>query len=135
VVKAPSGSTPRGGPIFRTFGRADARTSAAGGGAHGCDDVPPADVESVKRGTEQVRIATGMADFWRYCEALADDRRAVARRATRQSARCMTCSPTYPAVGCRNASGTVASTRKPRDRQSATAPVFVSTTALNCMAR
>jgi cytochrome P450 len=55
--------------------------------------IPPADVESVKRGAEtrllfmfgradddaQVRIATGMADFWRYCEALADDRRAAPR--------------------------------------------------------
>ena len=55
--------------------------------------VPPADVESVKRGSEnrllfmfgragddaQVRIASGMADFWRYCEALADDRRATPR--------------------------------------------------------
>ena len=55
--------------------------------------VPPEDVESVKRGAEnrllfmfgratddeQVRIATGMAAFWRYCEGLADDRRAAPR--------------------------------------------------------
>jgi cytochrome P450 len=55
--------------------------------------VPAADVESVKRGSEnrllfmfgragedeQVRIATGMAGFWRYCEALAEDRRANPR--------------------------------------------------------
>lgn len=52
--------------------------------------VPPGDVDAVKRGSanrllfmfgratddEQVAIAKGMAAFWRYCEALADDRRA-----------------------------------------------------------
>jgi cytochrome P450 len=55
--------------------------------------VPPSDVEAVKRGSanrllfmfgrasddEQVEIATGMAAFWRYCEALAEDRRANPR--------------------------------------------------------
>jgi cytochrome P450 len=55
--------------------------------------IPAADVESVKRGAanrllfmfgratedEQVDIATGMASFWRYCEALAEDRRAAPR--------------------------------------------------------
>jgi cytochrome P450 len=53
----------------------------------------PADVESVKRGSEnrlqfmfgrsgedeQVRIATGMAGFWQYCEPAADDHRASPR--------------------------------------------------------
>lgn len=55
--------------------------------------VPPEDVDSVKQGAanrllfmfghpnedEQVETATGMATFWRYCEALADDRRARPR--------------------------------------------------------
>jgi cytochrome P450 len=55
--------------------------------------VPAADVEQVKQGSanrllfmfgraseaEQVEIATGMATFWRYCEALAEDRRAQRR--------------------------------------------------------
>jgi cytochrome P450 len=55
--------------------------------------VPPADVAAVKQGAtnrllfmfgragadDQVDIATGMAAFWRYCEALADDRRATPR--------------------------------------------------------
>jgi cytochrome P450 len=55
--------------------------------------VPAHDVESVKAGAanrllfmfgrtepdEQVQIATGMARFWRYCEELADDRRAAPR--------------------------------------------------------
>jgi cytochrome P450 len=55
--------------------------------------VPPEDVTSVKRGAanrllfmfgrasddEQVKIADGMASFWRYCEALAEDRRARPR--------------------------------------------------------
>ena len=53
--------------------------------------VPEEDVETVKQGSanrllfmfgkptedEQVDIATGMASFWRYCEELAEDRRAV----------------------------------------------------------
>ena len=52
--------------------------------------VPPEDVASVKAGSanrllfmfgrpgeaEQAEIAEGMATFWRYCEALAEDRRA-----------------------------------------------------------
>ncbi len=56
--------------------------------------VPPADVAAVKQGSadrllfmfgraseaEQVGIATGMASFWRYCEALAEDRRAAPRQ-------------------------------------------------------
>jgi cytochrome P450 len=55
--------------------------------------VPPGDVAAVKAGSanrllfmfgraseaEQVDIATGMASFWRYCEALAEDRRADRR--------------------------------------------------------
>jgi hypothetical protein len=55
--------------------------------------VPPADVSAVKEGSahrmrfmfgrpsedEQVDIATGMATFWRYCETLAEDRRATPR--------------------------------------------------------
>ena len=55
--------------------------------------VPPEDVDSVKAGSanrllfmfgragegQQVDIATGMAEFWRYCEALAEDRRANPR--------------------------------------------------------
>lgn len=55
--------------------------------------VPPSDVESVKTGSanrllfmfgragedEQVDIARGMAQFWRYCEELAEDRRAHPR--------------------------------------------------------
>ena len=55
--------------------------------------VPPEDVAAVKEGAanrllfmfgraseaEQVEIATGMASFWRYCEALAEDRRADPR--------------------------------------------------------
>ena len=55
--------------------------------------VPPSDVAAVKQGAahrllfmfgrasevEQVDIATGMAAFWRYCEALAEDRRAQPR--------------------------------------------------------
>ena len=55
--------------------------------------VPPEDVAAVKQGSanrllfmfgrasesEQVEIATGMASFWRYCEALAEDRRANPR--------------------------------------------------------
>jgi cytochrome P450 len=55
--------------------------------------VPPEDVAAVKEGSanrllfmfgraseaEQVEIARGMASFWRYCEALADDRRANPR--------------------------------------------------------
>jgi cytochrome P450 len=55
--------------------------------------VPPGDVSAVKEGSanrllfmfgraseaEQVDIATGMAAFWRYCEALAEDRRATPR--------------------------------------------------------
>jgi cytochrome P450 len=55
--------------------------------------VPAADVPVVKQGSadrlqfmfgraaeaEQVDIATGMAAFWRYCEALAEDRRAAPR--------------------------------------------------------
>ena len=55
--------------------------------------VPPEDVAAVKEGAanrllfmfgraseaEQVEIATGMASFWRYCEALAEDRRANPR--------------------------------------------------------
>lgn len=47
----------------------------------------------------------------------------------------MTSRPTYPLTGWQNASGIVASTSKPSDRHSATALVFVSTTALNCIAR
>jgi cytochrome P450 len=56
--------------------------------------VPPADIAAVKQGSahrllfmfgraseaEQVDIATGMAAFWRYCEALAEDRRAAPRQ-------------------------------------------------------
>ena len=56
--------------------------------------VPPDDVAAVKQGSanrllfmfgrasefEQVDIATGMAAFWRYCEALAEDRRAAPRQ-------------------------------------------------------
>ena len=56
--------------------------------------VPAADVDAVKQGSanrllfmfgragedEQVDIATGMARFWRYCEALAEDRRATPNR-------------------------------------------------------
>ena len=56
--------------------------------------VPAADIATVKQGAadrlrfmfgrgshdEQVAIATGMAAFWRYCEALAEDRRAHAAR-------------------------------------------------------
>jgi cytochrome P450 len=55
--------------------------------------VPPADVAAVKTGSanrllfmfgraapdEQVEIANGMAAFWRYCEELAEDRRADRR--------------------------------------------------------
>ena len=55
--------------------------------------VPPEDVSAVKQGSanrllfmfgrasesEQVEIATGMASFWQYCEALAEDRRANPR--------------------------------------------------------
>ena len=55
--------------------------------------VPASDVASVKTGAanrllfmfgragedEQVEIAAGMAEFWRYCEALAEDRRAHPR--------------------------------------------------------
>jgi cytochrome P450 len=55
--------------------------------------VPAADVAQVKQGaanrlqfmfgrpteSEQVDIATGMAAFWRYCEALAEDRRRAPR--------------------------------------------------------
>ncbi|MBV9919756.1 MAG: cytochrome P450, partial [Pseudonocardia sp.] len=55
--------------------------------------VPASDVESVRAGAanrllfmfgradedEQVEIAAGMAEFWRYCEALAEDRRAQPR--------------------------------------------------------
>ena len=55
--------------------------------------VPPEDVAAVKQGSanrllfmfgrtsesEQVEIATGMASFWGYCEALAEDRRANPR--------------------------------------------------------
>ena len=55
--------------------------------------VPAADVAVVKQGAanrlqfmfgrpseaEQVDIATGMASFWRYCEALAEDRRRAPR--------------------------------------------------------
>ena len=55
--------------------------------------VPAADIATVKQGAadrlrfmfgrgpddEQVAIATGMAAFWRYCEALAEDRRATPR--------------------------------------------------------
>lgn len=55
--------------------------------------VPSEDVETVKQGSEkrllwmfghptadeQVEIASGMATFWRYCEALAEDRRANPR--------------------------------------------------------
>ena len=55
--------------------------------------VPEEDVETVKQGSanrllfmfgrptedEQVDIATGMASFWRYCEELAEDRRARPR--------------------------------------------------------
>jgi len=55
--------------------------------------VPASDVASVKSGAasrllfmfgragedEQVEIAAGMAEFWRYCEALAQDRRAHPR--------------------------------------------------------
>ncbi len=55
--------------------------------------VPSEDVDAVKQGSEkrllwmfghptpdeQVEIASGMATFWRYCEALADDRRANPR--------------------------------------------------------
>ena len=55
--------------------------------------VPAADVAAVKQGAtnrllfmfgraepdDQVDIVTGMAAFWRYCEALADDRRATPR--------------------------------------------------------
>ncbi len=55
--------------------------------------VPPGDVAAVKQGAthrllfmfgraseaDQVDIATGMATFWRYCEALADDRRTTPR--------------------------------------------------------
>ncbi|MET0577016.1 MAG: cytochrome P450 [Ilumatobacteraceae bacterium] len=55
--------------------------------------VPAEDVDLVKQGAanrlrfmfgrptdaEQVDIATGMASFWRYCEALADDRRRAPR--------------------------------------------------------
>ena len=55
--------------------------------------VPASDVEAVKTGAanrllfmfgragedEQVQIAEGMAEFWRYCEQLAEDRRARPR--------------------------------------------------------
>ncbi len=55
--------------------------------------VPASDVEAIKAGSanrllfmfgraeddQQVRIAEGMAEFWRYCEALAEDRRARPR--------------------------------------------------------
>ncbi len=55
--------------------------------------VPSEDIETVKQGSEkrllwmfghptadeQVEIASGMATFWRYCEALAEDRRANPR--------------------------------------------------------
>src|ERR1700733_11701176 len=47
----------------------------------------------------------------------------------------MISSPTYPYLGWLNASGTLVSTSKPSDRQSATAGAFVSTTALNWIAR
>jgi hypothetical protein len=56
--------------------------------------VPPSDVAAVKEGSanrllfmfgraseaEQIDSATGMAAFWRYCEALAEDRRAAPRQ-------------------------------------------------------
>ena len=45
----------------------------------------------------------------------------------------MTCRPTRPCVAESKASGTVPITSKPTLRQSATARVLVSTTALNCM--
>jgi len=51
------------------------------------------------------------------------------------SGRCMMWSPTRPAVGWSKASGTVASTWKPSERQRATARALLSTTALNCIAR
>jgi cytochrome P450 len=55
--------------------------------------VPPGDVATIKRGgharlrfmfgrasePDQVEAALGMAEFWRYCEALADDRRRARR--------------------------------------------------------
>ena len=61
--------------------------------------VPAEDVAAVKEGAanrllfmfgraseaEQVEIATGMASFWRYCEALAEDRRAHPARTSRRT--------------------------------------------------
>ncbi len=55
--------------------------------------VPPSDVDAIKEGSanrllfmfgragedQQVHIAEGMAQFWRYCEELAEDRRAQPR--------------------------------------------------------